>query len=253
MVPKAAADAPPLPTGVRVLPGAREHPRARGGLSLRRRAPDARHRLGADACAPELLLVDELSQGLAPLMVQELLGRLQAIRRDLGMTILLVEQNAAVALDVADHGYIIENGRIVLDGTPERLRSHQDVQEFYLGGAARAATIAKSSNTAAAGAGMADQTPILADAAPGEPDARLRRIEGALRRFARGCPGRAAGADRPERRRQDQRAQLHLRHLQARGRTRVVRGRRHHRAKAPLDRAARHCADLPARRSCSRT
>jgi len=44
-----------------------------------------------------------------------------------------VEQNAAVALDIADHGYILENGRIVLDGTPERLRGHQDIQEFYLG------------------------------------------------------------------------------------------------------------------------
>lgn len=85
------------------------------------------------ACGPELLLVDELSQGLAPLVVEELLGRLTAIRKDLGMTLLLVEQNAALALEVADYAYVIENGRIVLDGTPERLRRHQDVQEFYLG------------------------------------------------------------------------------------------------------------------------
>ena len=85
------------------------------------------------ACAPELLLVDELSQGLAPLIVEELLHRLQVIRKDLGMTLLLVEQNAAVALDVADYAYVLENGRIVLDGTPERLRGHQDIQEFYLG------------------------------------------------------------------------------------------------------------------------
>jgi branched-chain amino acid transport system ATP-binding protein len=85
------------------------------------------------ACGPELLLVDELSQGLAPLIVEELLGRLQTIRRDLGMTLLLVEQNAALALEVADYAYVIENGRIVLDGTPERLRGHQDIQEFYLG------------------------------------------------------------------------------------------------------------------------
>ena len=86
------------------------------------------------ACAPQLLLVDELSQGLAPLVVEELLSRLQKIRRDLGMTLLLVEQNAAVALDVADYAYVMENGRIVLDGTPQKLRAHQDVQEFYLGG-----------------------------------------------------------------------------------------------------------------------
>lgn len=85
------------------------------------------------ACGPELLLVDELSQGLAPLVVEELFGRLQAIRRDLGMTLLLVEQNAALALEVADYAYVIENGRIVLDGAPERLRGHQDIQEFYLG------------------------------------------------------------------------------------------------------------------------
>jgi len=86
------------------------------------------------ACDPRLLLVDELSQGLAPLVVQQLAARLQAIRRELGTTILLVEQNAQVALDIADHGYVMESGRIVLDGSPERLRAHQDVREFYLGG-----------------------------------------------------------------------------------------------------------------------
>jgi len=85
------------------------------------------------ACSPRLLLVDELSQGLAPLIVDELLTRLQRIRKDLGMTLLLVEQNAAIALDVADYAYVMENGRIVLDGTPDKLRAHQDVQEFYLG------------------------------------------------------------------------------------------------------------------------
>ena len=85
------------------------------------------------ACGPELLLVDELSQGLAPLVVRDLLQRLQAIRRDLGMTILLVEQNAALALEAADYAYVVENGRIVLDGDPQKLRGHQDIQEFYLG------------------------------------------------------------------------------------------------------------------------
>jgi len=85
-------------------------------------------------CEPELLLVDELSQGLAPLLVEQLMERLQAIRRELGMTVLLVEQNARLALDVADYGYVMENGRVVFDGTPERLRSHADVAEFYLGG-----------------------------------------------------------------------------------------------------------------------
>jgi branched-chain amino acid transport system ATP-binding protein len=85
-------------------------------------------------CAPDLLLVDELSQGLAPLLVEQLMERLQHIRRELGMTVLLVEQNARMALDVADYGYVMENGRVVFDGTPERLRSHADVAEFYLGG-----------------------------------------------------------------------------------------------------------------------
>jgi branched-chain amino acid transport system ATP-binding protein len=60
--------------------------------------------------------------------------RLQLARKGTGITVLLVEQNAQVALEVADYGYVMENGRIVLDGTPERLRAHQDIQEFYLGG-----------------------------------------------------------------------------------------------------------------------
>jgi branched-chain amino acid transport system ATP-binding protein len=84
-------------------------------------------------CRPELLLVDELSLGLAPVVVEDLLRRLAEIRRELGITILIVEQSATVALDIADYGYVMENGRIVLDGTAERLRSHTDIQEFYLG------------------------------------------------------------------------------------------------------------------------
>lgn len=86
-------------------------------------------------CAPELLLVDELSQGLAPRLVEDLMQRLLAIRAEAGITILLVEQNAQIALEAADYGYVMENGRIVLDGTPARLRGHPDIQEFYLGGA----------------------------------------------------------------------------------------------------------------------
>ncbi len=84
-------------------------------------------------CGPELLLVDELSLGLAPIIVEELAERLRAIRDELGLSILLVEQNAHVALEIADYGYIIENGRIVMDGDRERLTGHQDIQEFYLG------------------------------------------------------------------------------------------------------------------------
>ena len=84
-------------------------------------------------CRPQLLLVDELSLGLAPAIVEDLMAHLVQIRRDLGITVVIVEQNAAVALDVADYGYVLENGRCVLDGESERLRSHGDIQEFYLG------------------------------------------------------------------------------------------------------------------------
>ena len=87
----------------------------------------------AIVCRPELLLVDELSLGLAPVVVEDLLHRLVEIRRELGITILLVEQSAAVALEIADYGYVMENGRVVLDGSAERLRQHPDIQEFYLG------------------------------------------------------------------------------------------------------------------------
>ena len=84
-------------------------------------------------CHPKLLLVDELSLGLAPVVVDDLVRRLAAIRSELGIAILLVEQSAAVALELADYAYVMENGRIVLDGDRDRLKSHQDVQEFYLG------------------------------------------------------------------------------------------------------------------------
>ena len=86
----------------------------------------------AIVCRPELLLVDELSLGLAPVVVEDLLRRLTEIRRELGITILIVEQSATVALEIAD-GYVMENGRIVLDGDAARLRNHPDIQEFYLG------------------------------------------------------------------------------------------------------------------------
>jgi branched-chain amino acid transport system ATP-binding protein len=88
---------------------------------------------GALICRPELLLVDELSLGLAPVVVEDLIERLAQIRRELGITIVIVEQSAAAALSIADYGYVLENGRIVLDGEAKRLREHSDIQEFYLG------------------------------------------------------------------------------------------------------------------------
>ena len=84
-------------------------------------------------CKPKLLLIDELSQGLAPLIVEELLGLIKVIRDEQQVTVLLVEQNAMAALEIAEYGYIMENGRIVFDGDPQRLKNHQDIQEFYLG------------------------------------------------------------------------------------------------------------------------
>ena len=84
-------------------------------------------------CSPELLLVDELSLGLSPLITQDLLDILLRIQQDYGLTILLVEQNAAAALGIAEYAAVMENGRIVLDGTPEKLSAHEDVREFYLG------------------------------------------------------------------------------------------------------------------------
>lgn len=82
---------------------------------------------------PRLLLVDELSLGLAPIIVQSLLEDLKRVQSELGLTILLVEQNALAALGVADYGYVIEDGQIVFDGEPERLLNHGDIKEFYLG------------------------------------------------------------------------------------------------------------------------
>ena len=84
-------------------------------------------------CEPRLMLVDELSLGLAPVVVEDLMARLVQIRQELGISIVIVEQNAAAALAIADYGYVLENGRVVLDGDGARLRAHGDIQEFYLG------------------------------------------------------------------------------------------------------------------------
>jgi branched-chain amino acid transport system ATP-binding protein len=82
---------------------------------------------------PKLMLLDEPSLGLAPLLVAEIFERIRALNSDLGTTVLLVEQNARRALEVANHAYVMENGRIVLEGPAAELASNPDVQEFYLG------------------------------------------------------------------------------------------------------------------------
>lgn len=83
---------------------------------------------------PKLILMDEPSMGLSPLLVKEVFGIIKKLNTDFGVTILLVEQNAAMALGCSKHGYIMENGKIVLDGAASELRENEDIKEFYLGG-----------------------------------------------------------------------------------------------------------------------
>ena len=82
---------------------------------------------------PKLMLVDEASLGLAPLLVEEIFRILKRINEEEGVSILLVEQNARAALSLAQHGYVMETGRIVLDDTGEKLRANADIREFYMG------------------------------------------------------------------------------------------------------------------------
>ncbi len=82
---------------------------------------------------PRLILLDEPSLGLAPLVVQDIFSIIERINRDQGVAMLLVEQNAHVALGVAHYGYIMENGRIVINGSTEKLLGDPDVRRFYLG------------------------------------------------------------------------------------------------------------------------
>lgn len=82
---------------------------------------------------PKLMLLDEPSLGLAPLLVEGIFNAVRQINEEDGVTILLVEQNARYALDVASYGYVMENGRVVLDGPSEQLAENEDIKEFYLG------------------------------------------------------------------------------------------------------------------------
>ncbi len=82
---------------------------------------------------PELMLLDEPSLGLAPILVEEIFQILIRLNADQKMTMLLVEQNVSMALGIAQYGYIMENGRVVLDGDAQTLLENEDVREFYLG------------------------------------------------------------------------------------------------------------------------
>ncbi len=83
--------------------------------------------------SPTMLMLDEPSLGLAPLLVKEIFENVQSINREMNTTILVVEQNARIALEISDYAYIMESGKIVLEGRSRELRDNPDVKEFYMG------------------------------------------------------------------------------------------------------------------------
>ncbi len=82
---------------------------------------------------PKIMLLDEPSLGLSPMLVGEIFEIVSRINKEEGTAILLVEQNAVAALELAEHGYVMENGRVVLDGPADKLKENEDIKEFYLG------------------------------------------------------------------------------------------------------------------------
>ncbi len=83
--------------------------------------------------APKLMMLDEPSLGLAPLLVEEIYNIIKRFNTEQKTSVLLVEQNVRIALSIAHYGYVMENGRIVLDGTADFMRNNEDVKEFYMG------------------------------------------------------------------------------------------------------------------------
>jgi branched-chain amino acid transport system ATP-binding protein len=79
------------------------------------------------------MMLDEPSLGLAPLLIKEIFRVISKMREEEGISILLVEQNARIALSVADYAYVMDNGRVVLDGPSDQLAENEDIKEFYLG------------------------------------------------------------------------------------------------------------------------
>lgn len=82
---------------------------------------------------PKMMMLDEPSLGLAPLLVKTIFQIIQTINKEEELTIILVEQNAMAALAISEYAYIMENGRIVLDGASEKIKENEDVREFYIG------------------------------------------------------------------------------------------------------------------------
>jgi branched-chain amino acid transport system ATP-binding protein len=96
---------------------------------------------------PKCLLLDEPSLGIAPILVQTIFSRIVEINRELGLTILLVEQNANLALRIASHGYVLETGRIILNDTTQNLRTNPAVRSAYLGESVSGDSLAKDGNS----------------------------------------------------------------------------------------------------------
>ncbi|HWU40042.1 MAG TPA: hypothetical protein VN203_20525, partial [Candidatus Acidoferrum sp.] len=82
---------------------------------------------------PRVMLLDEPSMGLAPMLIKEIFEIIQRLNREEAISILLVEQNVKLALAVASYAYVLENGRVVMDGPAEQLRENPDIRDFYLG------------------------------------------------------------------------------------------------------------------------
>ena len=154
-------------------------------------------------CRPTLLLIDELSLGLAPIAIKELMERLQQISRELGLTVLLVEQNAKAALSIADFGYVMESGRIVFSGKGSRAAvasGRARILSRRRRAERKTRAIATSSSTVANAGGGADGARD-----PGTQIAVRRPHGSQWRRFQR-RRWRAGRDCRPERRRQDRAA-----------------------------------------------
>jgi branched-chain amino acid transport system ATP-binding protein len=83
--------------------------------------------------APKMLMLDEPSLGLAPLLVKEIFENIERINQEMDTTLLIVEQNAKIALDISTYAYIMESGKIVLEGPSQDLKNNPDVKEFYMG------------------------------------------------------------------------------------------------------------------------
>ena len=83
--------------------------------------------------SPKMLMLDEPSLGLAPLLVKEIFENIKRINQEMDTTLLIVEQNAKIALEISTYAYIMESGKIVLEGPSQELKNNPDVKEFYMG------------------------------------------------------------------------------------------------------------------------